>query len=173
MPDTIIDKIYEDYLVLLNHLEINKEISLRNDADNNFKKVLILSIASFFEHKITEVLLEFINKKSNSNYLIYSFTKKKAIDRQYHTYFDWKNKNANPFFALFGDDFKKTIEIDMKENSTLKKSVKDFLEIGSIRNQLVHENFANYSLDKTAKEIYDLYGSAIIFVDYLIKKFSR
>jgi len=48
MLDTVIDKIYNDYSVLLDYLEANKEISLRNDADNNFKRVLLLSIASFF-----------------------------------------------------------------------------------------------------------------------------
>jgi hypothetical protein len=173
MKNTIIDKIYYDYSILLNYLETNEEISLRNDADNNFKKVLLLSTASFFEHKITEILLDFINESSNNNFLIYSFAKKKAVDRQYHTYFDWKNKSANPFFALFGVDFKKDIEKEMKINEALKKSVRDFMEIGYIRNELVHENFANFSLDKTANEIYDLYESATIFIDYLMRKFSH
>jgi len=172
MPYTIIDKIYSDYSVLLDYLESNKEISLRNDADNNFKKILLLSIASFFEHEITEGLLRFISKNSNNNQMIYSFAKRKGVDRQYHTYFDWPERKANKFYSLFGDEFKKDIEKEIKSNELLRNSAKDFLEIGFIRNELVHENFAVFPLDKTAKDIYNLYESAIIFVDYLMKKLS-
>jgi hypothetical protein len=108
MNNTIIDKLYIDYLDLLDYLQANKEISLINDADNNFKKVLLLSIASFFEHEITQILLEFINKSSNNNSRIYSFTKKKAIDRQYHTYFNWDiKKGANHFFLFLEMSSKK------------------------------------------------------------------
>lgn len=173
MNETIIDKIYNDYLDLLNYLEANKEISLINDADNNFKKILLLSAASFFEHEITQILLEFINRSSGNNFKIYSFAKRKAIDRQYHTYFNWDiKKGANQFFSLFGEEFKKCIENDLRSDEALEKAVRDFLEIGSTRNELVHENFANFTLDKTAKEIYELYRSASVFTEYLAEKFS-
>ncbi len=172
MQSTIIDKIYEDYLELFKYLENNKEISLRNDADNNFKKVLVLSTASYFEHEITQILLRFISKYSNNNSKIYSFTKRKAIDRQYHTYFDWDAKNANKFFSLFGDDFKGIIENDLKSNEWLERSIKDFIRIGSTRNELAHENFANFTLDMTSKDVYELYNSAKLFIEYLTEKLS-
>ncbi|MFZ2472805.1 MAG: HEPN domain-containing protein [Methanothrix sp.] len=171
MLDTVIDKIYNDYSVLLDYLEENKEISLRNDADNNFKRVLLLSIASFFEYEINDALLRFISINSRNN-MIYSFTKIKGIDRQYHSYFDWPGRKANKFYSLFGDEFKKDIEKEIKSNEALRNSVNDFLEIGFIRNELVHKNFATYPLDKTAKDIYNLYKSAIQFVDYLKKRLS-
>lgn len=171
MLDTVIDKIYNDYSVLLDYLESNKEISLRNDADNNFKKILLLSIASFFEYEINDALVRFIRINSKNN-MIYSFAKMKGIDRQYHSYFDWRDRKANKFYSLFGDEFKKDIEKEIKSNEVLRNSVKDFLEIGFIRNELVHKNFANFPLDKTAKDIYVLYKSAIKFVDYLKKRLS-
>lgn len=173
MPDTIIDKIYNDYSILLDYLELNKEVSLRNDADSNFKKVLLLSAASFFENEITEGLLKFIRSNSNNNDMIYSFAKRKGVDRQYHSYFDWRERRAGSFYSLFGDEFKKEIERELYSDELLRKSAKDFLEIGFIRNELVHENFAIYPLDKTAKDIYDLYKSATIFVDYLMKKLQH
>jgi len=172
MENTIIDKIYADYLDLFNYLENNKEISLRNDADNNFKKVLVISAASYFEHEVTQILLRFISKYSNNNLQIYSFTKRKAIDRQYHSYFDWDAKNANKFFSLFGDDFKGIIEKDLKSNEKLEKSIKDFIRIGSTRNELAHDNFANFTLDMTSKDIYELYNSAKLFMNYLTEKMS-
>ena len=49
----------------------------------------------------------------------------------------------------------------------LKQSIKAFLEIGNVRNQLVHQNFASFSLEKTAAEIYALYKCALYFVDLI------
>jgi hypothetical protein len=81
-------------------------------------------------------------------------------------------KGCQSFFSLFGDEFKKDIEVDLRSNDALEKAIRDFLEIGSTRNELVHENFGNFTLDKTAKEIYELYRSASMFIDYLGEKFS-
>lgn len=75
-------------------------------------------------------------------------------------------------FSLFGEEFKNCIENDLRSDEALENAVRDFLEIGSTRNELVHENFANFTLDKTAKEIYELYRSASIFTDYLAGKFT-
>lgn len=50
--------------------------------------------------------------------------------------------------------------------------MKSFLEIGHLRNILVHSNFASYSLlDKTVEEIYELYNEGLGFVEYLKSKF--
>lgn len=84
--------------------------------------------------------------------------------RQYHTYFEWDGKNANKFFALFGKDFKNQLVQKIKKEPTLDIALKAFLELGNMRNCLVHQNFANYTIDKTAKEVYDLYQEAMIFV---------
>lgn len=172
MQKTVIDKLYDDYLDLLSYLQDNREISLLNDADNNFKKVLVISSASFFEHEITQILIQFINKYSNNNIKIFSFTKRKAIDYQYHTYFDWDAKNVNKFLSLFGDEFKEVVKKDSKSNEQLEKAIQDFIRIGSTRNRLAHENFANFTLDMTSKDIYELYGSAKLFIDYLAEKLS-
>ena len=42
--------------------------------------------------------------------------------------------------------------------------MKAFLEIGNLRNQLVHENYADFRLDKTVDEIYGLYRTALYFL---------
>ena len=38
MPTNIVENIFEDFSVLIKYLEENNEISLKNEADNNFKK---------------------------------------------------------------------------------------------------------------------------------------
>jgi hypothetical protein len=103
-----------------------------------------------------------------------SIIKQKAISRQYHTNFDWDKSNANKFFTLFGTEFKAKMNNQIKENAELDKSIKAFLEIGNERNKMVHQNFAEITIEKTAEEIYKLYQTSLLFVETmkseLIKK---
>ena len=55
--------------------------------------------------------------------------KNKAIERQYHTYFSWKEKNANAFFGLFGESFKNEVTIEINQSEPLKLSMKGFMEL--------------------------------------------
>lgn len=114
-----------------------------------------------------------MEKNSGNNPMIISFVKNKALERQYHTYFDWKSaKSANKFFSLFGEEFKKQASGDVKDNSELEESIRAFLEIGNLRNELVHGNFAVFPIEKTVEEIYELYHSANQFIDYLSSKLT-
>lgn len=167
MDGTIIDSMYEEFTALIEHLEQSREFSFRDVADNTFKKTLVLSAASFFEDKIRKILLNFVSEQTKKHELIVAFVKSKAISRQYHTYFDWDGKNANRFFSLFGSDFKESASSDVKNNEELDLYVKSFLELGSIRNKLVHLNFASIPLDKTCEEIYSLYKKAFGFIEYI------
>jgi len=177
-----VEIINEEYKSIVCFLKQNGQPSLSSDANKYFKKIILLSSASYFEHKIQDVLVEFISKETNNNLKAINFLKKKAISMQYHTYFSWgeKNnpnnpgKNANAFFALFGDDFKKSIEEEIKNNTELEKSVKSFIELGHLRNILVHNNFAAYNLDnKTTEEIYSLYINSLPFIDYFKNKLAE
>jgi len=139
-------------------------------------------VASYFENLIQKILIEYISNQCNNNDKVLNFVKKKAISFQYHTYFSWgekdepekPGKNANTFFSLFGDDFKTDIIREIKSKPDLEKSVKSFLEIGHIRNILVHSNFAAYNnIDKTIDEFHSMYKNSLVFIcffeDYLKK----
>ncbi len=176
---SVVDNINDEYLSIENFLEQQKQPSLQSDVNKHFKKILLLSSASYFEHEIQDMLINFITTTSNNDIRVINFLKKKAISQQYHTFFNWgeKNnpekpgKNANSFFALFGDAFKKELESEVKNNETLDDAVKAFLEVGHLRNILVHSNFAAYSLDsKTSKEVHELYKKALIFINYIRDK---
>ena len=51
-------------------------------------------------------------------------------------------------------------------DNNLNSAIQDFMEIGRERNRLIHEDFGNFSLEKTSKEIHDLYIGAIRFVEW-------
>lgn len=176
---TVVDTLQQEYSLIVDFLSTKSQPSLASDVNKHFKKVLILSSASYFEHEIQNILTSFVANRSNDNVMVISLLKQKAIYQQYHTYFNWgtKNeptkpgKNANTFFSLFGDDFKKEMEILIKQNVKLDESIKAFVEIGHLRNILVHSNFASYNFDnKTTDEIYSLYGKGLKFIEFVKEK---
>ena len=176
---TAVEILNNEYAAIFKFLDENKQPSLSSDLNKYFKKVLILSAASYFEHEIQLLLVRFVSDSTNGNPKLVSFLKRKAIGMQYHTYFTWgeKNKpdepgkNANAFFSMFGDDFRTECEGEVKKDAGLNSAIKSFIEIGHLRNILVHSNFAAMNLDtKTTEEIYKLYESATPFLTYLERK---
>lgn len=166
MP-TLIDKLHTDTSQLLKHLTEKDELSLSSFANENLRKVMLLSAASWFETRISATILKFAEVHSNGHSGIQSLIKKKAVDRQYHTYFDWKNEKPGPFYGLFGAICGEKMKTEIREDSKLKEGLDAFLELGSLRNELVHENFAAFPFEKTAEEVHALYQKAEKFVQYV------
>jgi hypothetical protein len=161
---TIIDLQYKSGNTLVDYLKNQQELTFYSEAENNFRKTILLSSASFFEKEISETVIQFAESHTNNNQLIISLIKQKAISRQYHTYFNWDSANANTFFGLFGDEFKIKMIKKVKEDDDLDKAIKAFIEIGRERNKMVHQNFAEIIIDKTATEIYNLYQNSLYFI---------
>ena len=172
MPDTtIVETLYREFEEIKVFLAQSGQASYLSTADNNFKKNILLASASYFESRIKKFIEEYTNE--NSNELVANFVLNKAISRQYHTYFNWDAKNANTFFSLFGTDFKNFMTTKIKEDDSVSKSVTDFIELGRERNRLVHQNFASFTVEKTADEIFETYKSAKTFTDSLPNYFDE
>lgn len=166
---TVVDKLYGEYLAIVQMMDRYGAVSFRNTLNDNFRKTLLLCAASHFEFKITSDVVSFCAEVAKGNSLIPSLVKNKAVSRQYHTWFDWNSGNANAFYAMFGDDFKVHMAALIKRDDNLTKSVSDFLEIGRERNRLVHQDYGSFFLEKTAEEIFTLYASALMFVEFIPK----
>jgi membrane-bound lytic murein transglycosylase len=165
----IVDDFYSKYEELLTNLLDNDKTSLHIWAHENFRKVLVLIMANHLENEIRTILQEFSKQKSGSE-LVSSFIRK-SMERQYHTYFDWEGSNANRFFALFGDTFRQEAGKDVHSDTKLEEGIKAFLEIGNTRNTLIHKRFHLADIgNKTAKEFYEAFEKAMIFVEYLKTK---
>lgn len=170
---TPIQKLVESYQALHSFLTENNMISEDVEVQDHYRKILLLSCASFYESEITSVIRQFV-KANSTNDMVYEFLNSKAIERQYHTYFDWKNTSANinSFLGLFGNQFKQQISSELKERDDLQKCVKAFIEIGRERNKMVHENFLEYNLEKTFDEIILLHNEALDFISFLKRAFN-
>ncbi|MDR0604289.1 MAG: hypothetical protein LBG80_08325 [Bacteroidales bacterium] len=185
-----VEQLKNEYKAIEKYLLERKELLLTNDLNKHLRKILILSAGSYFEREITTILSDFVRSKSNEDERIVNFLEKQAISGKYFQLFDWGKQNqidkpgkgANKFFGLFGDVFKKQAisDIEIEESDTeerkmekkqLREAIDAFIEIGHVRNILVHSNFAEYTYEqKTADEIFTLFQTAELFLDYLKKK---
>lgn len=164
---SVVSAIYQDHSQLLDYLRANQELSFANAIESTLPKVLLLASASNLEFELQELIMDFFREVTDNHARAVSFVQRKAIVRQFHTYFAWDSGNANHFFALFGDDFRSTMIAQMKTDAELAQSAKDFVLLGSLRNQLVHQNYAAFTMEKTAEEIWNLYESALNFIGRL------
>jgi hypothetical protein len=170
MDTTIIDQLYADNASVLAHLLEANEISMYSDLDGKLKKVLVMSAASYFEAEIRSIVEVFVSRASNANAAVIGLVKNKAIERQFHTFFSWKERNANLFFSLFGEAFSKHCREQVKSNSEMTGAIAAFMELGETRNKLAHLNFGAFPVEKTSAEIYGLYQRAMPFLTFVRKR---
>lgn len=169
----LVDELYNEFSEIINHLEEDKRPSLQNVADENLKKLIIIAAASFFENEIKKQLLVFIEERSNKDSMLISFVEQQIdIDRKFYKLFDINEEcsNCNKFFKLFGDEFNKKCQEDLKSNNELRDSMKAFIEVINTRNKIIHNNYLEQHIEKTCRECYDLYKKAENFIGYILKK---
>jgi hypothetical protein len=97
MSLTSVDRLHTDIDQLLRILSSAGEISLRSSADDTYRKSLLLSVASYFEAKLTRIVIDFVEEQTADKHIVVSLVKNKAVSLQYHTWFDWEGNNANSF----------------------------------------------------------------------------
>jgi hypothetical protein len=166
-----VERVYEELLFLREHLESSSaEPTILNTLSSVDAKVMLLCSASYFERTICDGILIAFSRSASQNIMI-SFLENHALNRKYHTLFNWNDNNANSFFGLFGEDFKKHMKKIL--NDEQQKYMRDFLEIGRERNKLVHNNYATFNLNYTAKEIYEKFSTANKFVTVILSELSN
>ena len=175
MSTNVVERLHDEFVELHDFLIENDGVTLVSVVEENFPKALLLAAASHFESQLKKSMKDFVMEVTDDDHPLVSLIENKVIERQYHTWFDWERKNANRFFGMFGPHFKNHADSLVKKDDDLRKSISAFMEIGGERNKLVHQDFANFQMNKTSSEVYDLYKSATIFVNWFpnaIKDFS-
>lgn len=172
MQSDRIENQYKDAKELYNYLMNKEEISYATYIDDVYKKVLLLSAASYFEKMISTTLVDFANRAGKNDIRLAYLIQNKVIQRQYHTFFNWDSKNSNQFWGMFGDDQKSKARTEIDGNEELRQAEQAFLNLGRQRNLLVHENFAEQVINYTVDDIYNNYKMACIFIEYVRKEFA-
>ena len=171
MGPTIVDRLYKEFQDIVSSLG-QAEISLQLTAEETFRKALLLAAASYFEREVQDRVMSLVRKHSGSEVVV-EFVRNKAIERQFHTYFQWAGHNANSFFGLFGEGYKSHMIERVKSDQSYGQAIRAFLELGNERNRLVHQDFGTFTLEKTSKEIFDLYETASRFVQSIESSFDE
>ena len=113
---------------------------------------------------MTEIIVDLYDEADQRTGVLSGFVRRKAIGRSFASLFSWDSPNANYFYKLFGPDFAASMRRKVQEDRELEEAVKAFLEIGHLRNELVHKNYADFQLEKTLEEIYERYEIATNFL---------
>ncbi|MGW3713603.1 HEPN domain-containing protein [Streptomyces albogriseolus] len=160
-----VELLYQDQKQMLDELQL-REPSFHATLQTMLPKVLMLAAASEFEHFVCSHIRDYVADSSSGDRISF-LVERKAINRQYHTYFDWPKQKAGTFWSLFGPEFKKAVEAKISEQEDLSAGLKAFLEVGSVRNNLVHNNYADVTISYTLNEVHKLYTTGCKFVDAL------
>ena len=163
--EDIISKMMKEHQELIEYLTSKGDTSLQIRVETAFAKTLLLSAASYFEDRMTNGIEQVFRDKTNNSDVLISFVQQMAIERHYHQWFQWRERNANQFFSKFGGGFRDFMKNKVGNDDDLDNSIKAFLELGNLRNQLVHENFAQFSINKTTSEVFEQYQKANKFVE--------
>lgn len=167
-PEAIL-RLFEEFTgignILLERVEIDMYVSLHD----NYRKILVVAIASYFEARVCQALLDYALDVSDQDAQLVEFIRNKAIARQYHTYFDWneRGRGANRFFSLFGAKYKDRMKNAIDADDELRNSIESFIEIGLDRNRLMHTNYADYTLEKTIPDIHHHFQQALKFIELI------
>lgn len=170
MPDidpSVVHALVTDHESIRKHLMDQGEISFAATLETSVPKVALLSASSWIEDQIQRIVLDLFEEAMSDAPHRVSFVKTTGVDRRYHTWFDWERRNANKFFGLFGPDFKDYCATRVREQPELAQSIAAFMELGELRNTLVHENFASFALGKSLSEVEVLFNQALKFVEAL------
>ena len=82
-----IQTLIDDYHDLNQFLMKSGHVSESVTIAEHYRKILLLSCASYYETRIVEIIKKFVEVKTSDDRLA-AFVSNKAISRQYHTYFD-------------------------------------------------------------------------------------
>ncbi|MBS0235564.1 MAG: hypothetical protein JSR99_19010 [Proteobacteria bacterium] len=163
---------------IFNELTALRELTAKAESPSDLNafetlaaKSLLLAAASYFERQICDSI-ENTARSTGSKEPFVNFISRQGLKRRYHQLFNWEMNHANQFLGLFGPECKKLMDDDIKADETLSQAIKDFMYLGSQRNQLVHNNFASFPVDASLSEIWMKFQSASKFAEWLPKKLT-
>lgn len=164
MESAALREMYERFADIGELIAAASEPSLMSTFDDAARKAILVSSTSYFEATLSKIVSEFCRQATGHNALVPALVEAKAIKRQYHTWFDWKENTATTLFALFGPAFKAHMAQVLRGAPELEDQISAFMELGRERNRLVHVDYATYTVEKTSRELFETYLLALEFV---------
>jgi hypothetical protein len=137
------------------------DASLLTALERIYPRTLLLASASWCENAVTRTLESLYDQPVHLP--LRHFVVQRALKRRYHTLFDWDSESASGFFASFGGHVSGIAKSRLRGDKQFAGAVAAFMRIGSLRNQLVHGDFAAFALDSTAENVMQMHEQASDF----------
>lgn len=154
--------LYEDYLGLIEDVK-DRSLSGLSALNRTYHKVILVAAASSLESQVKRIVESIFREHGRDE--LGNFIAKRVMARGYHQLFDWPNGTAKGFFSSFGTECADTFNALKKSDTEFAKQHSSFMRLGSLRNLLVHEDFATYALAETPEDLIALYRDAVLFPD--------
>lgn len=161
---TSVDDAYANFDALSKSVQ-TFDLSAHNFINDIGAKTLVIAAAGDLERRLCSTILELYRGKSLSEHLV-QFVDKQALERKFHTLFNWDSNNVNTFLGLFGTTKKAELKTIL-ENDPYRSQVIDFMYIGRTRNNIVHKGLTIASIENTKEEVYQKYRSGLAFVNFV------
>lgn len=165
--DEPVEALLAEHLEILNQLIAKGEASFAATLQQTIPKIGLLAAASWMEVRVMQILHDFFDEVTGSTNQAVEFVRINALERKYHTLFDWRGRQLSPFLGKFGAGLKTYGKNILEANPDYARKASAFLELGDLRNQLVHGNYAAFTLEKTTAEVLAMYRDALEFVEQL------
>lgn len=161
LPDGPVESLYADYVGLVEDLSNSNNPSGLAALNRSYHKVVLIAAASNLEAQVKRIMKEVFEREGRPE--LGTFVEKRVMARNYHTLFEWDRGKATGFFASFGDNCSKRFKSMLVNDSEFRQEHDAFMKLGGLRNRLVHQDYASFSLDDTPDELIGLYRNAIRF----------
>ena len=79
---TPVDRLYGEFIALKKHLDAKGEVSLSSSADENYRKALILSAASYFETRVCDDINQYVEDVCVVGTFVPDLVKNKAVNNR-------------------------------------------------------------------------------------------
>lgn len=161
--DYKVEALFDDFENLQKDLQLLTPRSPSSElaVARTYHKAILIASASNLEARVKWIVEDLFTQQGCDE--LGSFVRKNILSRGYHGLFDWKSEKATKFFDSFGDDCKDRYRDLMQTDESFKNEHDAFMRLGNRRNELVHQDYAEFNLNETPEELITLYRSAILF----------
>ena len=163
--ESYVERLWNNLADLEQHIA-KEDATLLVDTRSTFAKTMILAAGNWLERRTVHVLVDFATSASSGQTLV-SFVKTGALERRFHTLFDWNSGNVNSFLGKFGKDFRNKVKLAVQENNDVLLASHDFVNLVAERNALAHSSRLADEAQFTASDVRAKFYNAAGWVSWI------
>lgn len=144
----------------------NSDLESQTNLGEMLPKHLLLAAASYLEYQMMAAIENNFEScwGEHSNY--WTFVKRQGFTKSFYKLFEIKNHSDTKFLASFGiENWRDQIRANFESEIEYDQVKMDFFKILDIRNDLVHNNYANGKIEFTVSDIIGKFRNAEKFVE--------